>query len=590
MKGDTIDLFMWGYQRHMHTSLQVSAEQVFRKIDWRYDPQVFFIGILVDNREDRHAVCIEPEDCGVSVYQFSNIKNLATELSSTDQEGSMRHSHPLAQDGHEQRIAERAYIDAIKRTLKKTDFDDETDFHVASPVYIDGFLVFTVLSLSSVVAKEHYSLVRDKYDRFPISRSLTESIIATFLNACSNELKDPNRGFAQVSKTADEMFRDAGRQFMYTVASAGGNFDGLHGFYDACNQIASLKYEGAIGLGSILIASRDHKNIKLTLELDRPIKVKDFRMVRKFLEVSDNSSAIVCDSALIYGLGEVRGKYNPKDENLYVVNFTRHFTWVVLHDNNPLMEVEYRQPKLPTEKIDREKLYSDFRRVFKGISKKQLDDLWEIAMEACGQKHGTMIVISDAANSEAERLGNQSFPIKPIKLTEAMVKKVTSIDGAVLLDREANCHAIGVILDGVATEKGDPSRGARYNSAIRYYEQFDNPKSLAILIVSEDGMINLLPDLIPQIKHSKIEYAIDDFKKILEDNELDKKAFNMGMHYFNSVKFYLREDECETINTLRKEIEKKFEADLKMINIVYNDLIANPEMNDSYYTESNGSK
>ncbi|WP_090770680.1 diadenylate cyclase [Pedobacter soli] len=576
---------MWGYQRHMNISFQVSAEQVFKKIDWRLDPKVFFLGILVDNRDDRHPICLEPEDCGFSTFQFSYVKSLAAELSSTDQDGSIRHSHPLAQDRYEQRIAERGYIDAIKRILKQSDFEDEIDYHVASPVYLEGFLIFTVLSLSSLAIKEHYSLVKNKYDRFPIFRSLTEAVIASFLNACSFELKDPNRGFAEVMKRADELLRDAGRQFMYTIATAGGNFDGLHRFYDACNEIASLRYEGAIGLGSILIAPRDHKNIKLTLELDRPIKMTDFRMVRKFLEVSDNSSAIVSDSALIYGLGEIRGKYNPKDENLFTVNFTNHFTWLVLHDNNPLMEVEYRQPKLPSDKIDREKLYSDFRRIFKGISKKQLDDLWEVAMEACGQKHGTMIVISDEAKTEADRLGKQGFSVKPIKLTESMVRKVTSIDGAVLLDRDANCHAIGVILDGLATEKGDPSRGARYNSAIRYYEKFKDAGALAILIVSEDGMINVLPDLIPQIKHSKIEYAIDDFKKILEETTLDKKAFNMSMHFFNSIRFYLRQDECDMINDTRKEIEVKFETDLKMAHIVCDDFVPNAKMNDTYYMD-----
>jgi hypothetical protein len=168
-----------------------------------------------------------------------------------------------------------------------------------------------------------------------------------------------------------------------------------------------------------------------------------------------------------------------------------------------------------------------------------------------------------------------------------MVKKVTSIDGAVLLDRDANCHAIGVILDGVATEKGDPSRGARYNSAIRYYEQFESPKALAILIVSEDGMINLLPDLIPQIKHSKIEYAIEDFKKLLDDSEFDKKGFQKAMRYFNSIKFYLLQEECDTINSFRKEIKKKFEGDPKMADMGFSDLIADPEMNDSYYIENN---
>jgi hypothetical protein len=198
-----------------------------------------------------------------------------------------------------------------------------------------------------------------------------------------------------------------------------------------------------------------------------------------------------------------------------------------------------------------------------------------------------MILISDDAPAEAARLGKQSFPIKPMKLSEAMVKKTTSIDGALLLDRDANCHSIGVILDGLASDKGDPARGARYNSAIRYYEQFKGLKAMALVIISEDGMINLLPDLIPQIKHRDIEDAIESFNDILEQEELDRKSFNRGMSYFRSMNFFLTQQECNTINEHRKLIESKFETDLKMMSIVYNDLQPNAEMNDSYYVETN---
>jgi hypothetical protein len=40
------------------------------------------------------------------------------------------------------------------------------------------------------------------------------------------------------------------------------------------------------------------------------------------------------------------------------------------------------------------------------------------------------------------------------------------------------------------TSKGDPSRGARYNSAVRYVESCKTP--CMIIVVSEDGIIDLL--------------------------------------------------------------------------------------------------
>jgi hypothetical protein len=344
-----------------------------------------------------------------------------------------------------------------------------------------------------------------------------------------------------------------------------------------------MKYEGAIGLGKMIIAPKEHKNLKFILQLKDPIRVGDYRKVRKFLEISNDKSSLISDSAYIYGLGEIRGKYNPKEESLFVVNFTSHFRWELLHDNNPLMEVEYREPHLPKDKINRDKFYSDFSRLFHSISKEDIDELWDIVLEATKQEHGTMIVISDSAAEEAERLGRQCFPLKTIKLTDNLIHQITSIDGAVLIDRNSNCHAIGVILDGLATDKGDSSRGARYNSAIRYYEQFGKNGGLALVIISEDGMINLIPDLRPQIRKSDIEEAIIEFKEILSAKELNHKSFNYGMSYFQNINFYLQQSECDEINSLRIKIEEKFKKDLMMMKIVYDNLKPNLEMNDSYY-------
>lgn len=573
-----------GIQQHFRVSIQVSAESLFKRIDRRLSPKVFLLGILIDKREDRHPICLEPKDCGFDVSSFSNISKLAKELEKVDEETKVFHSHPTAQANHEKRIGFRAYVDAISRILKSEDLFGKYERYVSSPAYVEGYLVFIILELEKDVIQQYYSLTKNKMDdRYTIYRSLIESAINVFLSACGNALKDPNNAIGAIERPADELMREAGKQFMYTVSQAGRNFDGLHGLYDACNEIASMKYEGTVGLGKMIIAPIDHQNVRLVLQLKEPIRINDYRKVRKFLEISDDTSSIVSDSALIYGLGELRGKYNPKDESLFVVSFTNHFTWELSHDNTPLMLVQYREPSLPTEKIDREKFYGDLRQIFEGIAKDQMDNLWDIAIEATKQKHGTMLVISDNAVGESERLGKQCFRLKPLKLNGQIVGQITSIDGAVLLDRDAICHAIGVILDGVATNKGDASRGARYNSAIRYYEHFGKNIPTLIVIISEDGMINLVPNLKPQIKHSAILAAIDILKKISEKEEIDGKSFNQTMSFFQSVNFYLTQEECDIINALRTTIETKYGD--KHIKIIYNNLRPNSEMNDSYYLD-----
>lgn len=580
---DVIDLFMWGYQQHFQHSLNFEAERLFEQIDSRLKPKVFLLGLLVDEREDRHRVCLEPEDCGYRIGSFSTVNKLAQELEQVDEEGQIFHTHPIAQENHTKRISNKALIEATSKILKREDIYGKTEKFISYPTYIDGFLVFAILEIQKDALNRHYSLTKNKFnDRFIISRSFIESAIDTYLKECSNALKDPHRGIGAIERQSDEMLRESAKQFMYSISQAGGNFEGLHGLYEACNTIAAMKYEGAEGLGKMIIAKKDHQNIRLTLQLEDPIRVSDFRKVRKFLELSTEDSLIISDSAFIYGLGEQRGKYNPKDESLFVINFISHYKWEVLHDNNPMMIVEYKQPNIPKDRIDRDKFYSDFKRVFLDIEKNQLDDLWDITIQATKQKHGTMLVISDKAKEESVRLGKQSFALKPLKLTTNIIHQITSIDGSVLIDRDSVCYAIGVILDGLATEKGDSSRGARFNSAIRYYEHFGKIQPCVIVIISEDGMINLIPKLLPQINHSDIVEAIE---KLIEINKLEKienKQYYPILNYLENKQFYLTEEECNTINKIRKEIEpKNFEA----VRIIRSDLKANSEMNSSYYLD-----
>ena len=384
------------------------------------------------------------------------------------------------------------------------------------------------------------------------------------------------------NRESDELLRESGKDFMYTISQVGQNFDGLHGLFETCNAISALKYEGGEGLGKLIIAKKDHPNIKMSLTLTEPIDIHNFRKVRKFLELSDDDSIIICDSALIYGLGQLHGKYNPTEESLFEIRFLSHYKWELSHDRNPMLIVTYGEPLLPKENVDREKFFSTIKRVFTGIEKSQIDDLWLLTLKATEQSHGTMLVISDKAETEAQRLGKQSFQLKPLKLTSTIIHQLTTIDGAVLMDRDSTCFAIGVILDGLATNKGDSSRGARYNSAIRYYEYYGKDEPTLILIVSEDGMINLIPDLKPQIKHSEIIRKIDKLEALGAKDKITIKEFNKLMFYFKEIEFYLNQEECDKINSLRQFVEFKFQSTLNFV-MIFGDLSPNKEMNESYY-------
>jgi len=200
---------------------------------------------------------------------------------------------------------------------------------------------------------------------------------------------------------------------------------------------------------------------------------------------------LISDSNYIYGIGEMIGKYSKKNEDLFFVNFIRHFEWELSHDDETLMIVNYGHPRLPNIHINKTKFRSLIRKTFDEIENENINSLWELIVRATKQKHGTMVVISTEAETEALRLKSQAIQIKPINITLEMIDKLTAIDGAILINPfDLKCYAIGVILDGLATDRGSTARGSRYNSAVKYCEL--KKGTCVAIVISEDGTIDLV--------------------------------------------------------------------------------------------------
>ncbi|WP_369073198.1 diadenylate cyclase [Hymenobacter coccineus] len=161
------------------------------------------------------------------------------------------------------------------------------------------------------------------------------------------------------------------------------------------------------------------------------------------------------------------------------------------HAGHILMRVVSNTPRLPQGRVAADNFGRTVRRVFPTLDADSVDYLWELTASASTQPTGTILVFSTGAAQEAQRLSRQSFRVAPRIITPTVLRLVTNIDGAVFIEPTGVCHSIGAILDGLATEKGDSSRGSRYNSALRYVNSSQYP-CLAV-VVSEDGWIDLLP-------------------------------------------------------------------------------------------------
>lgn len=174
----------------------------------------------------------------------------------------------------------------------------------------------------------------------------------------------------------------------------------------------------------------------------------------------------------------------------YQIHFEGFMRWVLYKNNERFLCFENMLPQIPKEeKGINEK---DLNLLKKAFNINNTTKFEKIIMESVKQKHGTMVVFTENASDESERLKESGISIEPIDVSNGeLIKAASSIDGALICDSEAVCHSIGVILDGKTSKQADSSRGARYNSAKRYIEQQkDNKKNTFIVVVSEDGYID----------------------------------------------------------------------------------------------------
>ena len=105
--------------------------------------------------------------------------------------------------------------------------------------------------------------------------------------------------------------------------------------------------------------------------------------------------------------------------------------WELHHAGVPLATVQFGVPRLPEQRLRRERLDDIADRVFRECDS---DALWALATAAADAEHGTMLVISERAAEEAARLESQALTVEPTRLDDGLVRQVTGIDGAVLVD------------------------------------------------------------------------------------------------------------------------------------------------------------
>ncbi len=350
MAEHTVNYFMWGYQEHYCVSAELEAERLLSRLDPRFQrckPKVYLVGRQINEQKGFHPLCVVPDDCPYQPETFAGLDQLAAELEAADPENKVLHSHQLAHENAHRALKLRALRRAVLRKIEAVTDTEDTLTRISWPTKVDNYLVMLVLQISRPIYESYYRLSRDyvqerttvTYHRAP---SLLSATINEYLEACATFLHRPNpgSGFRIISED-EELLRGAAKELMYGPAWAGGNLHDLHGLFEACNTISTLKYEGKEGVGRLVLARPDHPALRVDLELLSPVSLRDYGAVRKLLQLAIGDQCLLCDSAAIYGVGVVLDSYNASEENLFVIRFTKNFMWDLSHAGNPLMYMRY---------------------------------------------------------------------------------------------------------------------------------------------------------------------------------------------------------------------------------------------------------
>ena len=441
-------------------------KQIFKKVDEELIPE---IGLLTFNIEQK----------------LLKMRFRTHEMSFETSHG---HIHSLYEKKHE--------LNAFVRLLPN--FDQEWNHITSTNYYIFGnAIVATVMIFDSRLLAF--------YETLPInaptdSRSVVDAIIYESVKILDNGIKAYLDGDAFSPPTPNTIIKSAGKSLFSTLLG----MSALSSPFENISKIAALSYEKTYSDGKILMVRQEdlpsishNSAFEVLVEFNNVIPLNRLRHIRKILELSGQDIYLLSDGECIIGTVKILDFEEAIRylNNLLTIEFSHIAGWQLSYNLNRLFQVAHEEIIIPKPKISYYRFSMTLRELYPEFTPKRTLQLYKLVLEAFKQVKGTIIVISKNARSEAMRLKNQGFVIQPKMLTEENMLSITRIDGAVLMDLDGVCQGIGVILDGIATEKGDPSRGARYNSAIRYVETIANNPNFSdvlVVVISEDGDADII--------------------------------------------------------------------------------------------------
>ena len=255
---------------------------------------------------------------------------------------------------------------------------------------------------------------------------------------------------------------------------------------------STLKYEGVENHSILYFPLCQDRLISKSIIFNSVIELSkdNGRQVRKVMEMSNEKFALLVEHNKIKALCSTKNLQSG-----CIIKFIGNRSWILTIDNKTIFSYENGSLVFSFQEKENDILPQAIKTQFSHLSLQEQDRIECVIRIACTQRHGTSIIVFEDDRIEVERLCglDRGIRIEAINLFDCSeyIERITSIDGAIFMDKSCSCSFIGVLVDGMSILKGNPSRGARYNSIYNYIalKAKENIKCLGV-IISEDGMID----------------------------------------------------------------------------------------------------
>lgn len=568
---------MWPLQYYFRVFVQGDFRAILSRIGFQTHDAVTVLLIGVSTREDLgQAICIEPSDGLLDVDDLNSVEERTISILAADPRADIVISHPRLNDQRQKELFLNCRARAIAEAIEGSGKFQGLTFFVSDSAPHAGYQIHTCIGLPSD-ALELVPCFNNPEKDHPYLRHIEESFVETIVKMCLGKADkslyspDPGSDMSVLGDRTNIIRNSASRFVSNTVYALGGEPNDQ---FESINKASSLTYERSRAKGQLAFTRRDNLAAKLDVAFQIPIGLHKDRTIRKLLELTDEKTTLLADSRSVYGLGKF-----THDPNWAVVTIKGHAEWTLGVNGTELVKVRNEHATLPQPVLSKD-IFMDVAR--RKVNADDPEIIWQICECALESGHGTTIVVSEDPASEVKRLGQEALAIKPVSLDPEEVVRLGRVDGATLLGPDGTCFAFGVILDGDANSSGDRARGSRFNSALRY--QKSSKIGTMVIVISDDGIANIIPTLERRIFRQEAEEAVQAFCDCSGEEDVNGEEWAEQLNRVEKLTFYLSDEQCQRVNNAY-EREMSLRQSLGIATFGRTPVQRNPEMDECYFID-----